>query len=155
MQTSAWKIRFWGNVFMLSRGSHPRRNKTQPEGKADRIPLPIAALLGRGQGRGDQKGGKPPIQNLRAKARIGGGILITRGSHRPEEKPQHQTWSQRHLRRGTGGGRKQLAKKILLLSLVGVSAGRRRLRTIRMDRFQNIKMDPKSRMSSCPVPSSS
>ncbi len=54
-------------------------NKIPPRSKAARIPLPKSEAMGRGQGRGDKKGGNPPIQNLRAKARIRGGILITRG----------------------------------------------------------------------------
>ncbi len=44
-----------------------------PSPKASCLPLPKSAAMGRGQGRGDKKGGNPPIQNLRAKARIRGG----------------------------------------------------------------------------------
>ncbi len=97
MQTSAWKIRFWGNVFILSLGSHPTRTqnptrrqsrpnsplqkrsdgegpgerptkwrqaatKIPPRSKAARIPLPKSAAMGRGQGRGQRNGGKPPTK---------------------------------------------------------------------------------------------
>jgi hypothetical protein len=136
---------------------------------------------------------KPPIQNLRAKARISGGIPATRGFHlrlptvgtfgaktrRPEEKPQHQTWSQFQNQHGTAPW--PLNYRLLQLPAptkfiqsplkiqpeagcsVGVSAGRRRLKRDKLNSSTTPptslifepSQDPKSRMSSCPAYSSS